>query len=285
MGANAHAVGFMQGRLSPRVDGKIQAFPAATWEQEFPAARALALDTIEWTLDQAGLRANPLLTVPGRARIAALAADHRLRVASVTGDCFMQAPFWKAAGDARAALLDDLDAVLDACADLGVRHVVVPLVDNGGLADADQEAVLLDALLARADRLRRDGLVIAFESDFGPDALARLIDRFPAGPFGVNYDIGNSASLGFDPRAEIAAYGARIVHVHVKDRLRGGTTVPLGTGAADFEVVFDALARAHYAGDFVLQTARAEDDDHAGVLGRYAAQTRHWIAAAFGTAR
>ena len=85
--------------------------------------------------------------------------------------------------------------------------------------------------------VERSGVSIVFESDYEPAALARFIAQL--GPdFGVNYDIGNSASLGFDPAEEIGAYGARIRNVHVKDRVRGGTTVPLGTGG-DFRRTLD----------------------------------------------
>jgi hexulose-6-phosphate isomerase len=43
----------------------------------------------------------------------------------------------------------------------------------------------------------------------------------------------------------------------------------LGTGNADFGAVFEALAHLNYSGNFILQTARATDGDHAGVLARY----------------
>ena len=111
--------------------------------------------------------------------------------------------------------------------------------------------VLQDAL--------RQRLSIVFESDHTPAALARFIDALPSKIFGINYDIGNSASLGYAPTEEIGAYGARILNVHVKDRVRGGTTVPLGTGNADFAAAFRALRRARYSGNFILQTARAAD--------------------------
>ena len=32
-------IGFMQGRLSPMVNGKIQAFPYETWKNEFAIAK------------------------------------------------------------------------------------------------------------------------------------------------------------------------------------------------------------------------------------------------------
>ncbi len=40
-------LGIMQGRLVPPVDGKIQAFPAGSWERELLLARQAGLDLIE----------------------------------------------------------------------------------------------------------------------------------------------------------------------------------------------------------------------------------------------
>jgi hexulose-6-phosphate isomerase len=50
----------------------------------------------------------------------------------------------------------------------------------------------------------------------------------------------------------------------------------LGTGNADFPEAFAALRKAGYAGHFILQTARAEDDDHAGAVARYRDMTQAW---------
>jgi sugar phosphate isomerase/epimerase len=41
--------------------------------------------------------------------------------------------------------------------------------------------------------------------------------------------------------------------VHVKDRLRGGGSKPLGTGDANFQAFFPRLLRGGFRGDFVLQ--------------------------------
>src|SRR5712664_4802916 len=104
----------MQGRLSALVDGKIQAFPWNEWREEFPRASALCLTRMEWTIDQDRLHENPLATEAGRREIAGLCKQNAIRIPSLTGDCFMQAPFWKATGDERKALVDDLDLLLDA---------------------------------------------------------------------------------------------------------------------------------------------------------------------------
>ncbi|MCS6761555.1 MAG: sugar phosphate isomerase/epimerase [Candidatus Devosia symbiotica] len=251
------------------MDGKIQAFPWEHWRDEFAAAAAIGLGVMEWTLDHDRLADNPLMKIDGRARIAALSEQHGLSVASLTGDIFMQAPFWKAEGGARQELLGEFDAVVRACAQAAIRLIVVPLVDNGRLEDTDQTSVLLEALLARRQSLSDQGVAIIFESDFGPDALAAFIASLPAPIFGINYDIGNSAARGHDPVAELDAYASRVLNVHVKDRLLGGTTVPLGTGAARLPAAIAAIQRSGYRGRYILQTARASDGDHQGVLLRY----------------
>jgi L-ribulose-5-phosphate 3-epimerase len=270
-------IGFMQGRLSALVDGKIQAFPWNEWREELPRAKTLNIGRMEWTIDQDRLRENPLTTESGQAAIARLARGNGIQIASLTGDCFMQAPFWKATGMERDSLIADLDLVIASCAALRIEFVVIPLVDNGKIETPEQAESLLSTLLGRAAALTRQGVKIVFESDLPPAELADFIAKFPRETFGVNYDIGNSAALGFDGSEEIAAYAPRILNVHVKDRVRGGTTVPLGTGAADIAKAIRLIEQSGYAGQYILQTARATDGDHAGALARYRDMTVRWI--------
>jgi hexulose-6-phosphate isomerase len=262
-------IGFMQGRLSPRIDGKIQAFPWPYWEAEFPLAKSLGLSFMEWTLDQDRIFENPLMTQAGRAAIRQLSKENDLIVSSLTGDCFMQAPFWKTKGEAQAELIATFEKVLNACADVGIKFVVVPLVDNGALTTPEEQDLLVKTLLGFVPLMQKHGLVVVFESDFPPSQLAEFISRLPADCFGINFDMGNSASLGWDPETEIAMLAKRIVNVHVKDRVLGGTTVPLGQGNTNFHKVFASLRAANYNGNFILQTARAVDDDHVETLRRY----------------
>lgn len=272
-----YKIGFMQGRLCARVDGKIQAFPWTNWTTEFSAAAAIDLHLIEWTLDQERLYENPLMTVDGQRQIKELCRKYDLSIPSLTGDCFMQAPFWKSQGELRAKLQEDFLAIGDACAATGIRIMVVPLVDDGRLENQEQENVLVDFLLQQQDFFKQRGLQVIFESDFSPSELARFIARLPAPLFGINYDIGNSAALGFDPMVEFGAYANRIINVHVKDRVLGGTTVPLTTGKANFKTVFQLLAKQGYAGNYIMQTARAEDNNHAGALVRYMQMINTWV--------
>lgn len=277
MSATLQRIGFMQGRLSALVDEKIQSFPWDEWRSEFPRAKDLGLARMEWTIDQERLRENPLTTEQGQQEILALSGEHGVRIASLTGDCFMQAPFWKVDAVVRDALLAELDLLVSACSRIGIEFVVIPLVDNGRIERERESDTLKRELLARSGQLARRNVRIVFESDLPPRDLARFIEAFPADIFGINYDSGNSAALGYDSDEEIAAYAPRILNVHVKDRIRGGTTVPLGTGNADLSKTIRLIERSGYRGQYILQTARAADGDHAGVLARYRDMTVRWI--------
>ena len=64
-----NSLGFMQGRLSPQVNGKIQAFPWKHWQNEFKIASENNFKIIEWTIDQERFLENPLMTEDGKAEI------------------------------------------------------------------------------------------------------------------------------------------------------------------------------------------------------------------------
>lgn len=272
-------IGFIQGRLCDCVNGKIQSFPWLDWEGEFPVAKSLNFSLMEWTLDHDQLYQNPLMTEPGRERIRELMTIYGLRILSLTGDCFMQVPFFKFSGLFQQSLIQDLQAIIEASRQVGITFVTIPLVDNGSLETQEHQDILIETLLPFRARLVDAGMKILFESDLPVPSLAALMHNFPIDSFGINYDIGNSAALGYSPLEEIATYGNRIHNVHVKDRLLQGTTVPLGTGNADFPTVFSALHKAGYTGKYVLQTARAEDNDHAAAIKRYRDMTLDWLVA------
>ena len=153
-------IGFMQGRLSPIVHGRIQSFPWSCWQDEFSIGQRHGFRLIEWTLDQERLYENPLMTVEGQAEIRALCSQHEFTVASLTGDCFMQAPFWKVAGEDRTNLQRDFLAIGGACAQVGIKMMVVPLVDNGRLDTSDQEDVLVKFLLEQRPFLSERNLQV-----------------------------------------------------------------------------------------------------------------------------
>jgi L-ribulose-5-phosphate 3-epimerase len=263
-------IGFMQGRLSPMIGGKIQSFPWDSWRHEIVAAKSIDISIMEWTLDQERLYENPIMTSSGQREIISLCRKHDFSIPSLTGDCFMQAPFWKV-DDAgyREKLKADFKAIIKSCSNIGIEFVVVPLVDDGSLDGIQQENILVEFLLQQQNKLKELGVRIIFESDFAPAELNRFISQLDSDVFGINYDIGNSASLGLNPSEEFKLIGDRILNVHVKDRVRNGTTVPLGQGNADFNTVYSLLKSHSYDANYILQTARATEDQHLEVLLEY----------------
>jgi L-ribulose-5-phosphate 3-epimerase len=262
-------IGFMQGRLSPIVNGKIQAFPWNHWKDEFCLAQSIKMKKMEWTLDQENLYESPLLTKSGQSEIRALMKQYGVHIPSVTGDCFMQVPFFKRTDSNRKELLKDFENIVIACSALNIGMIVLPLVDNSSITTQKEKKSLIDGLKLVEPTLKRTGTVIIFESDFPPKQLAEFISEFSTELYGINYDCGNSASLGFDPHEEIETYGDRILNVHVKDRHFCGSTVALGEGNTDFITVFSELSKVGYQGNFILQAARANDHNHKGVLEQY----------------
>ena len=269
-------MGFIQGRLSPIYDGKIQAFPWQHWEDEFKIAYDNEFNIMEWTLDQDRLYDNPIMSDHGRKLIKKLSQKYEVTIPSLTGDCFMQSPFYKIDGNDRDILLRDLNNIINACGQIGIKLIVFPLVDDGRLESTKQEKSLKDGLATINPLLESYEMKIVFESDFHAERLIDFISDFSVDYYGINYDIGNSAAFGFDPKEEINTYGCRILNVHIKDRELNGTTVPLGLGNANIPEVFKALNAINYNGNYILQTARATDKNHLGVLKKYRNQIINW---------
>lgn len=272
-----HKIGLMQGRLSPLVNSRIQAFPWGNWKNEFPIAQKANFELIEWTLDQDRLYENPLLVYEGQEEIKELCNFYEVNIPSLTGDCFMQAPIWKSQGKELAALERDFFEIIKSCVAVGIKLIVVPLVDNGRLENIKQENNLVAFLENQLNFISGCDIKIAFESDYEPFELVRFIDRLDPILFGVNYDIGNSAAFGFNPELEFSLYGTRVINVHIKDRKFAGTTVPLGEGDANFDMVFAALSKISYQGNYILQTARANNNNHLEKLINYRDMTFEWL--------
>ena len=262
-------IGFIQGRLSALVNGKIQAFPWESWKDEFRLAGEQGLSLMEWTLDHDRLEENPLMTPEGQKEIKDLCQKHGIKIPSLTGDFLMQKPFFKYLGEEREQLFGLFLRAIDACGMNGIRKIIFPLVDNGRLETQEDQEILLKYLNKASASLVKNNVQVCFEIDKIPEEVGVIINKLSVDLFAVNYDIGNSAALGFDYHQEIKTYGTRVTNVHVKDRQLHGTTVPLGTGNADIRGVIRLLENDGYKGNYILQTARNVEGKHVEDICRY----------------
>lgn len=266
-------VGMMQGRLSPIINNRIQQFPWDSWPNEFVVASKIDIKLIEWTIDTFNFYKNPLINSNQWDEINIIMDKNNISIPSVTCDYFMENPPWKT--DLKL-VKEGISSILQGMRNIKSKILVVPLVDNSSLPDSSSVKIIEDFFTDLIPIISQNKLQIAFECDLNPEKLSDLIDKFDRNYFGINYDIGNSSSLGFNPEEEFNAYGSRIINVHVKDRKLNGTTVPLGEGDADFLGIFRLLHEENYEGNLILQTARSKEGKDTEVLVRYKNLVEEW---------
>jgi len=250
----------MQGRLSPPRDGNIQSFPRESWREEFARAATCGLELIEWIFESDHAAENPVMSDAGIGEMLNLSQRHRVEVISLCADYFMEQPLFGAPADELARRVDALKRLVAQCAKARIRYIGIPFVDHSAIQTADDMDEVSRTLRDCANDASKHGVMLCLETSLAPEPFRELLSAIDHPSVGVNYDIGNSASLGYDPRAELDVYGSSIATVHVKDRVRGGSTVPLGRGDADFKAVFEGLRRLNYRGPFILQAARNGDE-------------------------
>lgn len=249
----AHRIGIMQGRLSPRPAGKLQAFPSGSWRQEFDRASELGFDHIEWIFEADRADENPISNGEGRSTIRRAMLESGVFVRSVCADYFM---VHRLAGDGAAAVRDNVEVLkrlIDQARELGAERILLPLLETAAVDTPELKAEVAASLQSAAPFAEAAGVVLGLEMEIPGPEYAALIARVAHPAVRAYYDVGNSTAQGFDAATDILPLLPRLFAVHVKDRKRGSTSVPFGTGDANFPGFFAALAQANFAGDFVLQ--------------------------------
>lgn len=253
-------VSIMQGRLLPPFEGRFQAFPALGWEKEFEYAQGLGLYSIEWIFEKPYEDKNPLGEDKSLKQVERVIAETGVQVKSICADYFMTDFLIDATGQPIPDNVEKLVALIARAAQLCINYIILPFVDSSSLdTDAKRSGLcrVLDQVLKVAETHQVE---LHLETDWEAESLASLFKRYEHAYLKANYDTGNSASLGYDPAKEMDWLSPWLGSVHIKDRVKGGNTMPLGQGDVDFTCCFDAFSQANFSGFYVLQVAR----DHAG---------------------
>ena len=252
-------IGVMQGRLLPKYLGRYQAHPVGYWADEFKIAATLGVDCIEFILDFNDVENNPLMSPSGCRQISDISAQTGVVVKTICADYFMEAPLHSTDNNIAKASQDVLNQLIENASQIGVTDIVIPLVDQSSLAtQADQEKFVQQIQMFTSNAYSGQ-INLCLETDLRATEFKKLLEKINSDRVTVNYDIGNSAGLGFDPAEEFANYGDRITDLHIKDRSVGGSSVPLGEGDANFLEVFSGVVRHGYDGPFIMQAFRDEE--------------------------
>lgn len=249
----------MQGRLLPKYLGRYQAHPVAYWQKEFAVARDIGLDCIEFILDFNDAEENPLLRAGGTDEIKSVSDQTGVTVKTICADYFMEAPLHSDEQGLAEKSRQVMARLLKNASRLNVTDVVVPCVDQSTLDGQEAADRFVEKLAPLVEIAEQHGINLSLETDLAPQPFVELLDRFNSDCVRVNYDIGNSAALGYDPAKELDAYGERITDIHIKDRISGGGPVVLGEGNANFDTFFSKLKNFDYRGPFIMQAYRDEE--------------------------
>jgi len=252
-------IGVMQGRLLSKYQGRYQSHPVGYWQEEFSIAHNIGLDCIEFILDYNDAENNPLLKAGGIDEIKTVIEKTGITVNTICADYFMQAPLHSTDESVSETSKKVLKKLLNSVSSLPITDIVIPCVDQSSLDSpgaADRFVKELTPIIDVAERLK---INISLETDLAPQPFIELLNRFDSNRVTVNYDIGNSAALGYNPIEELCTYGNKISDIHIKDRELGGGSVVLGQGAADFDAFFMSLSKINYKGALIMQAYRDEE--------------------------
>ncbi len=264
----------MQGRMVPPEGGHMRFFPRERWRDEFALAKSAGLNGIEWIYDLYGEAVNPLATDSGIAEMRSLSAQAGIEVRSLCANYFMDRPFLRNPAAEAAAWIQRMRWLLARCRTAGILRLVIPLLDESRIETEDEKLEVMAMVRAFLPIAEEFNIALDLETTLSPRSLRSFLNQCPHPLLNVTFDSGNSASCGYIAQEEFAAYGCRIGSVHIKDRRRGGVSVPLGTGDADLPAVFAGLEAMGYQGDYVMEIARPSQGGELAWIKHY----RSWIA-------
>lgn len=259
-------IGFMQGRLVPSEKKNfIQSFPWKNWKKEFLIAKENNLKIIEWTIDNYNFEKNPIISKDKIKIIKSLSKKCNLKIESVTCDFYMERPITQCQSFyLKKRVFNKVLKIINSCRIHKIKNIIIPLVDNSSLENKNEENKTLEFFKKFDKLLEQSNIKILFEIDYSPKKVLNFINNFNNN-FGINYDTGNSASLGFKLNEE-KIYFKRVKNIHIKDRIYKGNTVKLGNGNCNFPELFKFLNKIKYKDNLILQSAKTWKNNEIGEI-------------------
>ena len=203
-------IGVMQGRLLPKYKKRYQAHPVGYWQDEFSIAASYNLDCIEFILDYDFYSKNPLMTKKGLKTIIELIDKTNVFVKSVCADYFMEKPFHHIDKNITDESENVMCELIENCSILGVKNIIIPCVDQSSINNDDDMKRFSKNTKKIIDKAEKFNINLNLETDLSPTVFSQFLSDFSSSKITVNYDTGNSASLGYNVYDEFKLYGNKI---------------------------------------------------------------------------
>ena len=249
-------LGIMQGRLIPKIFNKYQCFPAGLWTEEFRLIKRVGISKVEFIFDDFFPLNNPLINEVGIKQIKFYEKKFKIKVSSICADYFMSYPLHEKNLYKRSLNISVLKNLFFFAKKLNVKNIILPCVDSSKLNTFEKYINLIKILRSIEEFIDEKKITLSIEMDLPPLKIKKFLNNFHSSYIGINYDIGNSASLGYDYREEIEVYGKKISETHIKDRKLAGGPVFFGKGNAKIIDTVKFLEKNGYKRDYVFQLYR-----------------------------
>lgn len=249
-------IGIMQGRLLSTFKSNYQSHPIGYWQEEFFIAKDIGINSIEFIVDSYLYSNNPILNRKGIKEIEMLIEKTGIRVSSICADIFMNWPIQKIISIEEDIYLEIIKTMIKNLSILGGKDIVIPFVDNSRIKTREEENKIINFLKKLESCASKNNINICLETDLKPELFQKFLEKSNNEMVKVNYDVGNSASLGYKFSEEINLYSDKITNIHIKDRLFNGGPVFLGEGDAELKSVKEFIINSMYSGTLTFQAFR-----------------------------
>lgn len=243
--------GFVQGRLSVTPKKNLLQYLPKNWESEFPIAKNLKFNFIEYFKDRKQNIHNPLKSILSAKKLERIRKKFKLKNYSICDDFFIGHNILKIKN-----LKKYIYNIVKILKLLNIKIYVLPLFEKSNLNEQNYiKFINIIDLFSRI--LKKNKIKLALETNVNSNFFFKILNCcvYKTNIFLV-YDTGNRLKKKYDPFNEICDFGKKIIHVHIKDKNFKGENVLIGKGQVNFFRVFKGLKKINYKKKFVFETNR-----------------------------
>ena len=247
-----------QGRHLRIIDQRIQIFPEKNWKNELKLFNLTKLKFIEWVVSEDNFKKNPICKINGYKIINKYLKKNKVKCRSIDLDFIVKENPLKFSKKKIKTLIKEIENISLNATKIGVKYLIFPFLENSsptGKFNQDQLILILNKIRKKVP----NKLFLLLETDLKPIELLTLIKKMKNKIF-INYDLGNSASKNYNFDEE-KKYFRFVKNIHLKDRVKNGSTVRFGYGNANFKKMFTFLMKNKNNYDFNLQPARSKSNE------------------------
>jgi len=259
----------MQGRTLKSENNKIQYFPFENWKKEFLILNKLKIKKLQWIYENSKNKINPILQDNFYKKNIIFKKKFNVYINSICADEFIKKPIFINSSVNKKAI-KELFNIIEISKKNRIKYIIIPFVDNSSIFKKDYKKLLINFINEIYYKIEQNKVEIHLETDIQNKEIVKIINLTNSKKFiKINFDSGNTVSFGYDLKNEINDAKGHIGSVHLKDRIKFGYTVPLGYGDVDFSILFKALKRIKFKGDYVIQAARIKNMDDKLLIKKY----------------